>query len=204
MQAHQSSDRRGGRGDPSEVLTRLIRSSDEQRATSGSRKASTTSSCKAKGKRSADVRRTSIGAGGRASGESTRAGLARSAAVSYATRRHARCYGLSTGKVDRSRQGGLNGWEIARRITKKHPLSHHPYDRPRRAQGFRRCSDSVLIPKPYAPAQLVTALSNLLHIGPDRLRTATSVCWRTALQSIGRRSRTGRIRDIRVLTLWCT
>ena len=141
MQAHQSSDRRGGRGDPSEVLTRLIRSSDEQRATSGSRKASTTSSCKAKGKRSADVCRTSIGAGGRASGESTRAGLARSAAVSYATRRHARCYGLSTGKVDRSRQGGLNGWEIARRITKKHPLSHHPYDRPRRVQGSRRCSE---------------------------------------------------------------
>lgn len=60
---------------------------------------------------------------------------------------------------------GLNGWEVARRIRRKEPsfpiIYMTAYAEDWASQGV---PNSVLVPKPYAPAQLVTALSNLLHI----------------------------------------
>ena len=61
---------------------------------------------------------------------------------------------------------GLNGWEVARRIREKEPsfpiIYMTAYAEDWALQGV---PNSVLVPKPYAPAQLVGALSNLLYIG---------------------------------------
>jgi CheY-like chemotaxis protein len=68
--------------------------------------------------------------------------------------------------TDVNLQGDLNGWEVARRIREKEPsfpviyLTAYAED-----WASRGVPNSVLIAKPYAPAQLVTALSNLLNIG---------------------------------------
>jgi CheY-like chemotaxis protein len=68
--------------------------------------------------------------------------------------------------TDVNLQGDLNGWEVARRIREKDPsfpvIYMTAYAEDWASQGV---PNSVLIPKPYAPAQLVTALSNLLNIG---------------------------------------
>ena len=62
--------------------------------------------------------------------------------------------------------GDLNGWEVARRIRKKEPsfpvIYMTTFTEDWASQGV---PNSVLIPKPYAPVQLVTAVSNLLNIG---------------------------------------
>jgi DNA-binding response OmpR family regulator len=60
--------------------------------------------------------------------------------------------------------GRLTGWEVAQRIREKDPsfpviyVTAHEQDWP--AYGV---PNSVVIPKPFAPAQLVTAVSNLLN-----------------------------------------
>lgn len=60
--------------------------------------------------------------------------------------------------------GRLTGWEVAKRIREKDPsfpviyVTAHERDWP--AYGV---PNSVVIPKPFAPAQLVTAVSNLLN-----------------------------------------
>ena len=63
-------------------------------------------------------------------------------------------------------RGGLNGWEVARRIREKDhsfPVVYvTAYDRDWASQGV---PNSIFIPKPFARAQLVTAVSNLLNIG---------------------------------------
>jgi DNA-binding response OmpR family regulator len=68
--------------------------------------------------------------------------------------------------TDVNLQGDLNGWDVARRIREKEasfPVIYMTaYAEDWASQGV---PNSVLIPKPYAPAQLVTALSNLLNIG---------------------------------------
>jgi CheY-like chemotaxis protein len=68
--------------------------------------------------------------------------------------------------TDVNLQGDLNGWEVARRMREKEPslpvIYVTAYAEDWASQGV---PNSVLVPKPYAPAQLVTALSNLLNIG---------------------------------------
>jgi CheY-like chemotaxis protein len=60
--------------------------------------------------------------------------------------------------------GRLTGWEVAKRIREKDPsfpviyVTAHERDWP--AYGV---PNSIVIPKPFAPAQLVTAVSNLLN-----------------------------------------
>jgi len=60
--------------------------------------------------------------------------------------------------------GRLNGWEVARRIREKDPSFPIIYVTANgddwAAEGV---PNSVLITKPFAPAQLVTALSQLLN-----------------------------------------
>jgi DNA-binding response OmpR family regulator len=62
--------------------------------------------------------------------------------------------------------GRLTGWEVAKRIREKIPsfpviyVTAHDRDWP--AYGV---PNSIVIPKPFAPAQLVTAISNLLNTG---------------------------------------
>lgn len=62
--------------------------------------------------------------------------------------------------------GRLNGWEVARRIREKDPSFPIIYVTANgddwAAEGV---PNSVLITKPFAPAQLVTALSQLLNAG---------------------------------------
>lgn len=60
--------------------------------------------------------------------------------------------------------GRLSGWEVARRIREKDPsfpviyVTAHGQD-----WGAEGVPNSVLIPKPFASAQLVTAISQLLN-----------------------------------------
>jgi CheY-like chemotaxis protein len=62
--------------------------------------------------------------------------------------------------------GRLSGWEVAKRIREKDPsfpvvyVTAYSQDWP--ANGV---PNSIVIPKPFAAAQLVTAISNLLNGG---------------------------------------
>jgi DNA-binding response OmpR family regulator len=62
--------------------------------------------------------------------------------------------------------GCLTGWEVAKRVREKDPsfpviyVTAHDRDWP--AYGV---PNSIAIPKPFAPAKLVTAVSNLLNSG---------------------------------------
>jgi CheY-like chemotaxis protein len=61
--------------------------------------------------------------------------------------------------------GGLNGWEVARQIREKEPALPVVYMTAYAADwASQGVPNSVLIPKPFAPAQLVT-VSNLLNTG---------------------------------------
>jgi CheY-like chemotaxis protein len=68
--------------------------------------------------------------------------------------------------TDVSLSGRFSGWEIARRVRRKDPsfpivyVTAHDQDWP--AEGV---PNSIVIPKPFAPAQLITALSSLLNTG---------------------------------------
>src|ERR1700758_2924030 len=69
--------------------------------------------------------------------------------------------------------GRLTGWEVAKRIREKNPsfpvIYVTAHDRDWAAQGV---PNSIVIPKPFAPAQLVTAISNLLNAGIPPATTA--------------------------------
>lgn len=69
--------------------------------------------------------------------------------------------------------GRLSGWDVARRMREKDPtfpvVYVTAYDRDWAAQGV---PNSIVIPKPFAPAQLVTAISNLLNAGIPPATTA--------------------------------
>jgi DNA-binding response OmpR family regulator len=62
--------------------------------------------------------------------------------------------------------GRLTGWEVAKRIREKAPtfpiiyVTAHDRDWPAHS-----VPNSIVIPKPFAAAQLVTAISNLLNAG---------------------------------------
>jgi DNA-binding response OmpR family regulator len=60
--------------------------------------------------------------------------------------------------------GRANGWEVARRMREKDasfPIVYvTAHDREWPSQGV---PNSIVVPKPFAPAQIVTAVSNLLN-----------------------------------------
>ncbi len=62
--------------------------------------------------------------------------------------------------------GRANGWEVARRMREKDtsfPIVYvTAHDREWPSQGV---PNSIVVPKPFAPAQIVTAVSNLLNSG---------------------------------------
>ncbi|RXH42716.1 transcriptional regulator [Bradyrhizobium zhanjiangense] len=62
---------------------------------------------------------------------------------------------------------GLNGWEVARRIREKEAGFPVIYITAYSAAEWTAhgVPNSILISKPFAPTQLVTALSNLLNVG---------------------------------------
>jgi DNA-binding response OmpR family regulator len=64
-------------------------------------------------------------------------------------------------------QGGMSGWDVARRIREKEPSFPVIYvtAAPVEEWASQGVPNSILISKPFAPAQLVTALSNLLNTG---------------------------------------
>jgi DNA-binding response OmpR family regulator len=81
-------------------------------------------------------------------------------------------------------KGRLSGWEVARRIREKDPsfpvVYVTAYDRDWPSEGV---PNSIVISKPFATAQLLTALSNLLNfgtaadnVGPSRA-TVPNTCW---------------------------
>jgi DNA-binding response OmpR family regulator len=63
--------------------------------------------------------------------------------------------------------GDLSGWDVAKRIREKEPSFPVIYVTAQAADQWAShgVPNSILITKPFAPAQLVTAVSNLLNIG---------------------------------------
>lgn len=61
----------------------------------------------------------------------------------------------------------LDGWQVAREVREKEPSFPVIYMTGAAADqwGSQGVPNSVLLQKPFAPAQLVTALSNLLNTG---------------------------------------
>jgi CheY-like chemotaxis protein len=61
----------------------------------------------------------------------------------------------------------MNGWEVARQIRKIDPAFPIIYMTGAAADQWasQGVPNSILLEKPFAPAQLVTAVSNLLNTG---------------------------------------
>jgi DNA-binding response OmpR family regulator len=61
--------------------------------------------------------------------------------------------------------GDLSGWDVAKRIREKEPTFPIVYVTAQAADQWAShgVPNSILISKPFAPAQLVTAVSNLLN-----------------------------------------
>jgi DNA-binding response OmpR family regulator len=64
-------------------------------------------------------------------------------------------------------KGRMNGWEVARQIRKIDPAFPIIYMTGAAADQWasQGVPNSILLEKPFAPAQLVTAVSNLLNTG---------------------------------------
>jgi DNA-binding NtrC family response regulator len=69
--------------------------------------------------------------------------------------------------TDVSLKGHLSGWEVAKQIRKINPACPVIYMTGAAANDWasQGVPDSILLSKPFAPAQLVTAISQLLNIG---------------------------------------
>ena len=63
--------------------------------------------------------------------------------------------------------GNRNGWDVAKRIREKEPAFPVVYVTAQAGDQWAShgVPNSTLITKPFAPAQLVTAIANLLNIG---------------------------------------
>lgn len=64
--------------------------------------------------------------------------------------------------------GNMSGWEVAKRLREKEPTLPVVYVTASAAEEWAShgVSGSIFVPKPFATAQLLTALSTLLNIGP--------------------------------------
>ena len=69
--------------------------------------------------------------------------------------------------TDVNLKGSLSGWDVARQIREQEPLFPVVYMTGGAAHQWasQGVPNSILLEKPFAPAQLVTAVSNLLNIG---------------------------------------
>jgi len=68
--------------------------------------------------------------------------------------------------ADVTLKGRLNGWEVARRFRQKDPSFPIVYTTAHGAEwASQGVPQSILVDKPFAPAQVVTALSTLLNMG---------------------------------------
>ena len=69
--------------------------------------------------------------------------------------------------TDVTLKGRLNGWDIARQIREINPAFPVVYMTGAAADQWpsQGVPNSILLQKPFAPAQLVTAVSNLLNTG---------------------------------------
>lgn len=67
--------------------------------------------------------------------------------------------------ADVNLKGRLSGWELARQIREREPTSPVVYMTGASSDqwGSQGVPNSILLQKPFAPAQLVTALSQLLN-----------------------------------------
>lgn len=70
--------------------------------------------------------------------------------------------------TDISLPGGLNGWDVARRAREVEPQFPVVYMSGEHGADWasKGVPNSIMLGKPFAPAQLVTAVSNLLNDGP--------------------------------------
>ena len=71
-----------------------------------------------------------------------------------------------------SLKGTLNGWEVARQIREKDPAFPIIYMTGAGTEEWasQGVPNSILLMKPFAPAQLVTAVSQLLNSAPQQER----------------------------------
>ncbi len=69
--------------------------------------------------------------------------------------------------ADVNLRGRLSGWEIARQVREKEPTFPVIYTTAASAHEWpsQGVPNSILLTKPFAPAQLITALSQLLNTG---------------------------------------
>lgn len=69
--------------------------------------------------------------------------------------------------TDINLKGGMSGWQLAREVREVAPSFPVVYMTGSDAEHWtsRGVPNSILLAKPFAPAQLVTALSNLLNTG---------------------------------------
>lgn len=69
--------------------------------------------------------------------------------------------------TDVNLKGVLSGWDVARQAREQEPLLPVVYMTGGAAHQWpsQGVPNSILLEKPFAPAQLVTAVSNLLNIG---------------------------------------
>jgi DNA-binding response OmpR family regulator len=73
--------------------------------------------------------------------------------------------------TDINLKGGMNGWEVAKQAREIDPKFPVVYVTGAAAEqwGSHGVPNSILLKKPFAPAQLVTAVSQLLNTGtPDK------------------------------------
>jgi DNA-binding response OmpR family regulator len=73
--------------------------------------------------------------------------------------------------TDVNLQGRLSGWDIASRIRESKPAFPIIYITGAAAEEWpsKGVPNSILLQKPFAPAQLTTALSNLLNVATQQL-----------------------------------
>jgi hypothetical protein len=76
--------------------------------------------------------------------------------------------------ADVNLKGRMSGWEVARQIREIDPAFPIIYMSGAAADHLARVPNSIPLEKPFAPAQLVTAISNLLNT-ERRQRRAASV-----------------------------
>jgi DNA-binding response OmpR family regulator len=69
--------------------------------------------------------------------------------------------------TDVNLQGKMNGWEVAKQVREIDPAFPVVYVTGAAADEWasRGVPNSILLQKPFAPAQLVTAISQLLNVG---------------------------------------
>ncbi len=70
--------------------------------------------------------------------------------------------------IDISLRGRIDGWEVARQARKTNPAFPILYITAGHGDQWasQGVPNSILLTKPFAPAQLVTAISQLLNTGP--------------------------------------